>query len=172
MAVRAVAGAEVIVGQAKLQADVRARVGKLRRPETGFRIVADLLEQHVASQFETQGAAGGTKWKGLSARTLVARAKRWGYYRRAGGGTAPLVWSGKLKRTFRKGRVHHIRRVTSRELRWGSSYRVADYQSVRRPIIAFRSEAQRLGIMHQPLVKYMRGESRSSVMSRARSKML
>ena len=165
----------VIQGQAELQADIRKRVGRLRNPKAAYAIVADLLELHIRAQFDTQGAIGGNRWRSLKRRTVLARTKRWGYYRRRRSPhatpTSTLLWTGALRRSFRRSKRDHIRRITSRGLTWGSDYKVVGILAATRPIIAFRSRAQMRSIMHTPVVKYMRGESRASVMGRARRAM-
>lgn len=162
----------VIEGHAELRQGVRKRVDRLRTLRTGYNIVADLLDQHVRAQFDTQGRRGSrTTWRRLSDRTVLARVRRWGYYRgrRAAGATpsTALLWRGQLRRSFRKGQPHHVRQVTAQGLRWGSEHPVVGFHTGIRPIIAFRSQAQQRAIMWTPMVQYVGGEAPSRIRSRA-----
>ena len=134
-------------------------------------IVADLLEAHVAQNFKTQGVQSGSRWAVLAPTTVLARTKRTGYYGQrsptAGAGpTSPvLVWSGRLRRSFARGGVAHIRQITSSSLIWGSGVRYGVFhQSTapraklpRRAPLAFRDPFQRREITFQPLRLWLQG---------------
>lgn len=62
----------------------------------------DLLEIYSEDVFKTQGRTIDRTWKPLSVTTLFARSQRQGYYRNAGGGTQPLIWTKRLQKGFRK----------------------------------------------------------------------
>lgn len=61
-----------------------------------------LMEEYGENVFTKKGTPS-SKWAGLSAKTLRARASGWGYYgTNSGGGSDALVWSGRLKKGFKK----------------------------------------------------------------------
>lgn len=134
-------------------------------------IVADLLEAQVAQNFKTQGVHSGSRWAVLAPTTVLARTKRTGYYgqRSPTGGAGPtspvLVWSGRLRRSFAKGGVAHVRQITSSTLIWGSGVRYGVFhQSTaprtrlpRRAPLSFRDPFQRREIVFQPLRLWLQG---------------
>lgn len=134
-------------------------------------IVADILEAHVGAMFETQGVRGGAAWQSLAPSTVLARQRRTGYYgrRQATGGVGPsspvLVWSGRLRRSFARGGVAHIRRITSSSLTWGSGVRYGVFhqsdapRSVlpRRAPLEFRDDFQRREVVFQPIRLWLQG---------------
>jgi hypothetical protein len=110
-------------------------------------LIANLLEQHVGAQFTTQGQQGGTPWRALRPRTVKARARRWGYYRRppapgVGAAFPVLVWSGRMRGSFRRGSPFHVRVITLRSLLWGTRVPYARYHQPVRPMIAFQTNFQ------------------------------
>lgn len=149
-------------------AALEERVGDLGPPLT---IVADLLEAHVARTFATQGAWIGMPWAPLAIRTVRSRLKRWGYYGRwaPAAGAAPqgpaLLWHGRLRGSFRRGGVAHIRQVSASGLAWGSGVRYGVFhQSTlprlrlpRRPMLEFRDAFQEREILFQPVRLWLQG---------------
>lgn len=160
-----------ISGLAEIVARIGGMQGRARDPSPALHVVANLLEAHVQRNFETEGAHGGTPWPPLASSTIRARTRRWGYYRRwpptegAGGSGPPLLWHGRLKRSFARGGVAHIRIVSPSGLTWGSGVVYGTYhQSTRprtrlprRPPIAFRDDFQQREILFQPLRLWMQG---------------
>lgn len=145
---------------------------RVRNARPAMEIIADALEGHVGGVFNTQGASIGKPWKPLRPSTVRARRTRSGYYgRRVPRGAGPsgpvLVWSQRLKRSFARGGVAHIRRVSDSKLEWGSGVRYATFhQSTRarsrlprRPMIEFRDDGgfQRREIVFQPFRLWIQG---------------
>ena len=101
---------------------------RLADPRPAWRASANLLEKHVAAVFSSEGRRGGRKWKRLAPSTVEARTKGWGYYRRppafnAGPRSPILTWSGRLRKSFKRGGTGHIRQLSVSGLIWGSSNR-------------------------------------------------
>ena len=127
-----------------------------------FEVISDLLELWVAAQFQTQGAKAGTPWPLLKYSTTVLRLERRGYYRlppTAGAGPQGpiLVWTGRLRGSFRQGSAEHVRVVTAEGLDWGSRDRRAGPLHRRRPIVAFQGAFQQREIAFQPLRLWLQG---------------
>jgi len=127
-----------------------------------FAIIADLLELWVAAQFATEGAQAGVRWAPLKYRTSLMRLERRGYYRQpptAGAGAQGpiLVWTGRLRGSFRQGGIEHVRIVTDEGLDWGSRLRYAGPLHRRRPIVAFQGAFQQREIAFQPLRMWLQG---------------
>lgn len=141
---------------------------RVKHPEPGLELVADVLEAHVAEVFRTEGGWLNNPWAPLGARTVRARARGWGYYRlpaTAGVGPASpiLVWTGRLRSSFRMGGYSHVRAVQSGELTWGSSLSYASYPLRRRPALAFRDDWQRREVVFQPLRLWLQGAEPGAV---------
>jgi len=144
---------------------------RLKNPMPAWLATANLLEKHVGGVFASQGARGGSLWKPLAASTVKARTKRWGYYRRppafSAGPTSPvLTWSGRLRRSFRRGGAGHVRHISASGLTWGSSVRYGIFHDSpgprtghlpRRAILAFGSIFQEREILVRPLQLYLQG---------------
>lgn len=134
---------------------------RLNNPEPGLELVADALEAHAAAMFATQGARAGTRWAPLKWRTVQARAKRWGYYRQqptdgAGPATPVLVWTGRLRGSYRRGSPFHVREVSSSGLVWGTSLDYAGYHPDR-PVLAFADDFQKRELVFQPFRLWLQG---------------
>ncbi len=155
---------------------MRDRALNLRRP---LAITANLLEAHVAMVFSTRGARIGAPWDRLAPSTRLARRKRWGYYGRrqpsgAVGAAGPaLQWSGRLRRSFKRGGVAHLRRVSRSALTWGSGVRYGVFHDSprprrgslpRRPILAFRDDFQRAQITTEPIRLWIQGVPPGAIM--------
>lgn len=154
---------------------VKERIGAIEKraedPRPALSIVADLLEAHVAEVFASGGTQAGAAWAPLAPSTVLARRRRWGYYgtRQSAGGVGPsspvLVWSGRLRRSFARGGVAHIRRITSSSLTWGSGVLYGVFhqskapRSVlpRRAPLEFKDDFQRREIMFQPIRLWLQG---------------
>lgn len=53
--------------------------------------------------FETEGAATGSRWQALRAKTLQMRARRYGHYKKAPVATNKMmIWTGALQKGFKK----------------------------------------------------------------------
>lgn len=127
-----------------------------------FALIADLLELHVAAQFTSQGTRSGQPWSPLRPRTVLARATRRGYYALPPtGGAGPsgpiLVWTGRLRGSFRQGSAEHVRIVSAEGLEWGTRVRYAGPLHRRRPILAFRDAFQQRELAFQPLRLWLQG---------------
>lgn len=156
-------------------ADVLTEIGglesRLADLSPAFEIIGDLLEAHVARQFETEGQWGGTPWAPLALATQRMRATHTGSYRAggallAGGPTGPiLTWTGRLRLSFTRGSGEHVRTITAEGLSWGSRVPYAGYHQSplprlrlpRRPIVAFRDAFQEREIAFQPLRLHLQG---------------
>lgn len=81
------------------------RAGAVKGLELGDRAIGNAAGMQVS----TQGGHLGTTWKELRQATVKARAKKWGYYKRASGSGSrrPIgVWTGGLRvELFTKGRL-------------------------------------------------------------------
>jgi len=135
---------------------------RARDLKPAFEIIADLLELWVAAQFASEGAQAGTRWAPLKYRTTVLRLTRSGYYRLPPtGGAGPqhpiLVWTGRLRSSFRQGGAEHVRIVTDDGLDWGSRVPYAGPLHRRRPIVAFQGSFQQREIAFQPLRLWLQG---------------
>lgn len=153
----------------------RAEIGgirrRLRNPTRAYRVTANLLEKHVDAVFKSQGARHGFKWKALAASTVLAREKRWGYYRgrRAAGVGASgpiLVYRATLRRSFTRRGEGHLRAVSVSGLIWGSSNPYGGFHDApgprtgnlpRRAILRFRNQFQKREILVRPLQLYLQG---------------
>lgn len=157
-------------GLAELSESIAGMQQRARDLKPAFGIIADLLELHVAQQFATQGLQGGTPWAALKPRTVLMRTKRLGYYKQAplggAGPTSPvLVWTGRLRGSFRQGSGEHVRIITDGGLEWGSRVWYAGFHQSplprrilpRRPMVAFRDQFQQREIAFQPLRLWLQG---------------
>lgn len=149
---------------------------RLRNPQPGLELVADVLEAHVADTFASQGGRIRRYWRPLAWSTIAARAKRWGYYRQnPTDGVTPtmpvLVWTGRLRGSFHRGSSYHVRQVTGSELIWGTSLPYARYQRDRQ-MLGFADEWQRREVLFQPFRLWLQGGElgaiRTSVAARTR----
>lgn len=85
-----------------------------------FQFIADdILESFVSKNFETEGAAGGTRWQDLAPSTLKSRSKDFGVTRTAEN-TFILHRTGMLERSFRKSEPHHVEDLGPKKMTWGS----------------------------------------------------
>jgi len=87
----------------KLEARINTIISDLKDSKKLLDKIGDeLLEEYSEHVFEKQGTPT-SKWAGMSAKTLRARASGWGYYAQSPvtSGKA-LVWTGRLKNGFKK----------------------------------------------------------------------
>lgn len=158
------------LGFEKLVEKLALSEDRLRNLAPALTVTANLLEAHVQQVFDTEGQAGGKRWKRLAPRTVKAREKRRGYYGRrepkGAGPTGPILyWSGRLRRSFTRGGVAHLRHVSASSLRWGSGVRYGVFHDSpkprtrlpRRAILSFRSQMQRREILFQPIRLWAQG---------------
>ena len=145
-----------------------------------FTIVAELLELHVGQTFATQGARIGKPWTELARRTQIARGltgRRSGYYAqwsptRGVTPTGPvLVWHGRLRGSFARGGVGHIRQVSDSGLIWGSGIRYARFHRFTRPMLGFRDEFQRREVLFQPLRLWLQGVPEGAIRATMRTRL-
>lgn len=133
-------------------------------------IIADLLELFVAAQFASQGSQGGVHWAPLAFRTTVLRLERRGYYARTPtGGAGPqgpiLVWTGRLRDSFKRGAAEHVRLISRDGLEWGTQVPYAGFHQSplartrlpRRPMVSFRDSFQQRELAFQPLRLWLQG---------------
>lgn len=141
---------------------------RLARPEPVLHLIADLLEAHVALQFSGEGTRGAKPWAPLSPRTVRAREKRWGYYKRnpsfgAGPSNPILTWTGRLRKSFQSGQPGNVRRVSASGLTWGSSVPYGRFHQrggrrlPRRPPVDFRDPFQKREFVFQPFRLWLQG---------------
>lgn len=93
----------VTVDNSSVEKELNLIVKGLKDLSKPFKEVGeDLTKEFFGKEvFETQGGAIGANWKGHSARTAVARARRWGHYAKSPVSTGKiLVWTGALKKGF------------------------------------------------------------------------
>ncbi len=160
-----------VTGLEALVADIAGLRKRLANLTPAYRVIANLLERHVAAQFSSQGKRLGNPWRPLAPSTVKARARRWGYYRRpsaAGvGSTRPiLTWSARLRKSFRRGSPDHVRQVASSGLTWGSSVPYGIYHDSpaprlghlpRRQILGFANPIQEREILVRPIQLWVQG---------------
>lgn len=85
----------------KTLSNLTKEIRDFRRPLETLGI--DLLQFYGGEVFTTQGGAINQSWKRLADSTLLARARRSGYYKQAPASNAQtLVWTGRLQRGFKK----------------------------------------------------------------------
>jgi len=159
--------------------DVIEKIGgwasRARNLKPALKIVDKLLEVHVEAQFKSEGRRGGKPWKRLSRRTVKARANRWGYYRRASafgaGATGPiLTWSGRLRRSFKRGGSGHVSRVSRSQLVWGSSIRYGRFLVRKRPILMFKNQFQRREVTFQAIRMHLQGVPPGAILTVMRAR--
>ena len=160
-----------IVGITPLVDEIGGIRKRLKNPTPAYRVTANLLERHVRATFSSQGKRIGSPWKRLATSTVLARTKRWGYYRKApafsAGARGPiLTWTGRLRRSFGRGGTGHIRQVATSGLIWGSSVPYGIFHDSpglragnlpRRPILTFLTRFQEREILVRPLQLYLQG---------------
>lgn len=150
--------------------EFRAMADRAEDARPAFEIISDLLQAHTAETVRTRGGRIGERWKPLTGRTVEARRRRWGYYRRTpttgvGPKSPPLVWTGGMVGSFQKGRKHHVRSIRRGGMEWGSKHPILPFhQSERprkviphRPILGFRTPGQRTVIVAEPLRMWLAG---------------
>jgi phage gpG-like protein len=141
---------------------------RVRHAQPAFEIIADFLEAHVGETFRSQGTRIGQPWSPLAPSTVRARERRWGYYGRrvpmpgARPAGPPLLWSGRLMRSFRRGGIAHVRQVTDRFLVWGSGVKYGPPHQrggrvPKRVLLGFRDAFQLREIAFQPLRLWVQG---------------
>lgn len=141
---------------------------RLAHPEPVLELIADLLEAHVALQFQGEGVRGAKTWVPLKPRTVQARERRWGYYRRppafgASGAHPILTWSGRLRRSFQRGQPGNVRVVSPSGLTWGSTVPYGRFHQrggrrlPRRPPVDFRDPFQKREFVFQPFRLWLQG---------------
>ena len=160
-----------VVGIEALVDDIAGMRKRLRNPRPAYSAMANLLERHVRATFVSQGARLGFKWKPLAASTVQARANRWGHYRkspafRAGPRSPILTWTGRLRKSFRRGHPEHVRQVSASGLTWGSSVPYGRFHDSpaprvghlpRRQILGFSSQFQEREILVRPMQLWVQG---------------
>lgn len=142
--------------------DVARKLGgvsdRVRDARPAFIVMAANLRQKIGrEQFETEGRARGTPWPALRPKTVLARRRRWGYYRRAPRGTPRILhWAGGLRRSLEnRGSAKHIERIGRDQMEWGSELPRRPTREGR-PIIAFRPGEER-EFLTVPLIKHILG---------------
>ena len=85
----------------KTLSNLTKEIRDFRRPLDTLGV--DLLQFYGGEVFTTQGGAINQSWKRLADSTLLARARRSGYYRQAPASNAQtLVWTGRMQKGFKK----------------------------------------------------------------------
>ncbi len=142
---------------------------RIRRPQPAFEIMADLLEGHAGKIHETQGASINEPWPALAPSTIRARTARRGYYARSPSGASssgpPMLWTGRGRKSFRRGGQDHIREITGSFLRWGSAWaplvfhlsRRSRSRLPRRAMFGFANPSQRRDLLVEPLALWILG---------------
>ena len=155
-----------IDGTEVLEERIAVIESRLNDASPGFQVAADVLEAHVAKTFETQGAHIGKPWRALAPSTQRARLRRTGYYQNPPTGRpAILIWTTRMRRSFRRGSIAHIRRIGQHEMLWGSRDPRARFHQrptkpgrpPKRTIIGFRDAIQRREVIINPVHMYLRG---------------
>lgn len=88
--------------------EVKKKLGNLQTGLKSYKtpletIGTTLIDIYGNKVFKTQGKELGSPWKGLSASTLEARARRSGYYSNPPKERGKiLIWTGRLQESFRK----------------------------------------------------------------------
>lgn len=87
----------------KLESRIKTTIQKLKNTKSLMDSLGNMLMEEYGENVFAKKGTPSNKWKGLDAKTLRARASGWGYYgKTSGGGSEPLVWSGRLKKGFKK----------------------------------------------------------------------
>lgn len=106
-----------------------------------FRQMVPVLEDAIDQDFETQGVSGGVRWPDLAASTVLRKSRSKDARTRANASRV-LQATGVLRASFKEGAPGHVQKISSTELRWGSSVPYGVYH---------QSRAPRTVIPHRPL---------------------
>lgn len=96
-----------VTGQKEITRTLKNLGKGIRNPKKAFKEVGNYVVKDLKENVESGNRKRrfGGAWEALAPSTLKARKKRWGYYKRSGSGTKPLVWSGSLKKGFKIGKL-------------------------------------------------------------------
>lgn len=88
-----------IDGDVQLARNLRVFVQQLQNMEDFYQSALEAMADRSDRIFKAQGSnlQNAPSWRGLSSRTLLARTKRWGYYKKAPNGPGILRWTGTLQ---------------------------------------------------------------------------
>lgn len=100
----------------------------------------DLVKFYGKDVINSQGAKSGTKWKKLSPSTLLARSKKYGYYKKKSiASNKALVWTGNLSKNFTKA-VTKVRLVVGNSTDYFKYHQIGKKRPPKRPIIVLNKE--------------------------------
>lgn len=88
-----------IDGDVQLARNLRVFVQQLQNMQGFYDDAIHVMADRSDAIFKGQGSSlqNAPAWRGLSSRTLLARTKRWGYYKKAPNGPGILRWTGNLQ---------------------------------------------------------------------------
>jgi len=91
-------------GDKQLMRNLRIFVDRMDNMKGFFSDLLDTVGERSDSIFKAQGSnvEKAPTWKGLASSTLLARMKRWGYYKRAPSNPGILRWTGALQQNTTK----------------------------------------------------------------------
>ncbi|GJG88723.1 hypothetical protein tb265_39040 [Gemmatimonadetes bacterium T265] len=148
----------------------RQRVADLR---PAFAVVAENLRAYQRRVFDTEGAALGSPWAPLAARTVAARTHGWGHYRLAsteGPARRVLHWTHGLRESLTAdGADGAIASISATTLLFGTAVPYAAAANARRRFFDF-PEAVQVTAMVQPVQRYLLGEDPRTGQGRRRSR--